>query len=130
MLEGVLAGIERGWFQQLIAEAAFEQQRRYESGDLAQVGVNRFVDGEDAPVEILEIGPDVERQQVERVRAHRAARDPEAAASALSRLTELSAGDANLIEPLVACARAGCTEGEIVATLTSVFGDYRETPRF
>ena len=38
MLEGVLAGIERGWFQQLIAEAAFDEQRRFEAGDLRRSG--------------------------------------------------------------------------------------------
>jgi methylmalonyl-CoA mutase N-terminal domain/subunit len=38
--------------------------------------------------------------------------------------------DANLMEPLIACARARCTEGEIVGALASVFGTYRETPAF
>jgi methylmalonyl-CoA mutase N-terminal domain/subunit len=37
---------------------------------------------------------------------------------------------AELIEPLLACARAGCTEGEIVETLRSVFGSWREVPNF
>ena len=32
MLEGVLAGIERGYFQQEIAESAFREQERYEGG--------------------------------------------------------------------------------------------------
>ena len=43
---------------------------------------------------------------------------------------EAAEGDTNMIEPLVACARAGCTEGEIVMALEKVFGDYRETPVF
>jgi len=57
MLEGVLAGIERGWFQQLIAEAAFAEQRRLESGDLVKVGVNAFVDHASPSVDTLVIGP-------------------------------------------------------------------------
>ena len=50
MLEGVLAGIERGWFQQEIAESAFREQRRYEAGDLVQVGVNAFDVGIQEPL--------------------------------------------------------------------------------
>jgi isobutyryl-CoA mutase large subunit len=130
MLEGVLEGIERGWFQQEIADASFREQRRAEAGELVRVGVNRFVDDDDGAVDILEIGHDVERQQVERVRSLRAERDPEAAERALSALTRLAQTDENLIERLVDCARAACTEGEIVRALASVFGEYRETPRF
>src|SRR4029450_3263648 len=42
MLEGVLHGVENGWFTQRIAEAAFDEQRRTEAGGLIQVGVNAF----------------------------------------------------------------------------------------
>ncbi len=69
MLEGVLEGIERGWFQQLIAEAAFTEQRRLESGDLVRVGVNAFVDPGAASVDTLVIGPEAEAVQLERWRA-------------------------------------------------------------
>jgi methylmalonyl-CoA mutase N-terminal domain/subunit len=130
MLEGVLAGIEKGWFQGLIAEAAFEEQRRYESLELTRVGVNRFVEEGDELIDTLVIGPEAERRQVELVRERRASRDERAAAGAIAALTEDARGDANLIEPLVACARAGCTEGEIVTALQGVFGEYRETPVF
>jgi methylmalonyl-CoA mutase N-terminal domain/subunit len=129
MLEGVLGGIERGWFQKEIAESAFREQRRYESGELVRVGVNRFVEDGEAPIETLVIGEDTERSQVERVRRLRADRDAAAAERALSALTEAARGDDELIEPLVACARARCTEGEIVRALSVVFGDYSETPR-
>ncbi len=130
MLEGVLAGIEAGYFQQEIAESAFREQERYEKGRLVKVGVTEFVEPDEQPIETLVIPPEVEAGQVEAVREVRAGRDAEAARSALARLREAAEGDDNLIEPLVACARTMCTEGEIVAALRDVFGDYRETPRF
>jgi methylmalonyl-CoA mutase, N-terminal domain len=130
MLEGVLAGIEGGWFQRAIAESAFAEQQRMEAGELTRVGVNRFVDDREPPVETLVIGPETERDRVEALARLRADRDAAAAASALDGLRAAAAGDGELVEPLVACARARCTEGEIVGTLTEVFGSYRETPRF
>ena len=131
MLEGVLEGIERGWFQQLIAEAAFSEQRRLESGDLVKVGVNAFVDPGAASVDTLVIGPEAEVGQLESVARTRSQRDRAAADRALSDLSSAAADDhAELIGPLIECARALCTEGEIVRTLTSVFGEYRETPRY
>jgi isobutyryl-CoA mutase large subunit len=130
MLEGVLEGIEQGWFQRRIAESAFREQERYESGDLIRVGVTDFVDANESPIETLVIGEETERQQVEEVRRTRADRDGAAADDALIRLKEAATTDANLMEPLIACARARCTEGEIVGGLASVFGTYRETPAF
>jgi methylmalonyl-CoA mutase N-terminal domain/subunit len=129
MLEGVLAGIEQGWFQKEIAESAFVEQRRFEAGDLVRVGVNRFVEEGESPIDTLVIDADTERAQIERVRRVRAERDPEAAERTLEALTEAARGDVELIDPLVACARARCTEGEIVRALSVVFGEYRETPR-
>ena len=130
MLEGVLTGIERGWFQKAIAESAFAEQRRYESGDLVKVGVNAFVDEHDEVVDTLVIGPEGERRQVEAVKRVRAERDEAAARTALDALISAAGTDANLIDPLVSCARSLCTEGEIVSALSGVFGDYRETPWF
>jgi methylmalonyl-CoA mutase N-terminal domain/subunit len=130
MLEGILTGIERGVFQQAIAESAFIEQERFERGDLVKVGVTDFVEAGEQPIEILEISGGVETSQVERVRRVRERRDAAAARAALDRLGELAATDANLVEPLVNCARALCTEGEIVDALRSVFGSYTETPRF
>jgi len=130
ILEGVLVGIERGWFQQHLADSAFREQRRYESGDLVKVGVNAFVDDREDQPETLVIGAETEGRQVGAVRRVRERRDAAAADAALRDLTAAAATDANLIEPLVRCARALCTEGEIVRALGEVFGDYRETPRF
>jgi methylmalonyl-CoA mutase N-terminal domain/subunit len=130
MLEGVLAGIDRGYFQQEIAESAFREQERTERGDLVKVGVTRFVEEDEEPIDVLEIPPEIEAEQIARLRGVLAERDDAAATSALGRLTELAATETNLVEPLVDCARAMCTEGEIVTALRTVFGEYLETPRF
>ena len=130
MLEGVLTGIERGWFQVAVAESAFREQRRFESGELTKVGVNAFVDRYDEPVDTLVIGPEGEREQIETLTRVRAERDGSASGEALGALVGAAGTDQNLMPFLVDCARALCTEGEIVAALTGVFGDYRETPWF
>jgi methylmalonyl-CoA mutase, N-terminal domain len=131
MLEGMLVGIERGYFQGEIADAAFREQERYEKGRLVKVGVNEFVDPDDSPIDTLIIGPETEESQVRAVREMRAGRDEEVASAALAKLRAAArTEDENLVLPLVECARAYCTEGEIVNALREVFGEYTETPRF
>jgi methylmalonyl-CoA mutase N-terminal domain/subunit len=130
MLEGVLRGVETGWFTQRIAEASFDEQRRIEAGDLVQVGVNVFEEPEDEPLEILEIPMGTEAAQIAAVEQLRAGRDVTAAEDAIGALVAAAGTDANLIEPLVVCARAGCTGGEVTTALQQVFGTWRETPAF
>src|SRR5215208_3054918 len=64
------------------------------------------------------------------VQAVRTSRDGEAVEAALAELREAAAADRNLMEPLLDCARAHATEGEIVESLQRVFGTYTETPVF
>jgi methylmalonyl-CoA mutase N-terminal domain/subunit len=130
MLEGVLTGIEQGWFQRRIAESAFREQQRYETGDLVKVGVTDFVDGSETPIETLVIGEQTEREQLEAVRRTRSSRDGPVADAALIALKDAATTDANLMETILACARARCTEGEIIRALADVFGLYRESPAF
>ena len=130
MLEGMLVGVERGYFQSEIADAAYREQTRYEKGRLIRVGVNEFVDPNEADIDILVIPPETEARQIDRLRRLRAERDGEAAAWALARLRAAAATDENLIPMLVDCARAYCTEGEIVGALREVFGEYTESPQF
>ncbi len=131
MLEGMLVGIERGYFQSEIAEAAFREQTLYEKGRLVRVGVNEFVSADEDELDVLVIPPETEARQVDRLRGVRARRDGAAVASALAALRNGAASeDENLIPLLVDCARAYCTEGEIVGALQEVFGTYTEDPRF
>ena len=72
---GTLAAIEAGIIQREIQESAYRAQQEIDSGERVVVGVNRFASDEAPGIEVLQIDPDIERRQVERVRRVRAARD-------------------------------------------------------
>jgi len=127
MLDGVLAGIDRGWFQQHIADAAFAYQQQLEKGEKVIVGVNRHVT-DDEPLEILRIPAEVEREQRQALARRRADRDQGAVDAALAKLEAAARGDTNLIPHLVDAARAEATLGEMTVTLKGVFGEYVEPP--
>ena len=76
------------------------------------------------------VDPAVERKQVGRLQAARGRRSSAEVEAALDRLREVAAGDGNLMEPLLDCARAHCSEGEIIDSLQRVLGRYSETPVF
>src|SRR5207244_8047905 len=67
MLEGMLVGIERGYFQSEIADAAFREQELYEKGRLVRVGVNEFVDESEEPIDTLVIGPEGGARKIDSV---------------------------------------------------------------
>jgi methylmalonyl-CoA mutase, N-terminal domain len=129
-LGGMVEAIKQNFPQREIADAAFRYQREVDSRQRIVVGVNDFrLEGEEG-IPILRIDPDLERKQVGRLQAVRARRDSQAVESALVQLAEVAAGDGNLMEPLITCARAHVSEGEIVEALQRVFGSYTETPVF
>jgi methylmalonyl-CoA mutase N-terminal domain/subunit len=129
-LGGMVDAVKQNYPQREIADASFRLQQEIESEQRIVVGVNRYQQADQRDIEILRIPQELERKQIGRVRAVRAHRDPEAAERALAELREAAAGDRNLMEPLLDCARAHCSEGEIVQSLQRVFGTYTETPVF
>jgi methylmalonyl-CoA mutase N-terminal domain/subunit len=129
-LGGVIPAIEENFFQREIAEASFRYQSEVEKNQRVIVGVNKYVQEGDQPLEILRIDPELETKQIERVRATRAKRDAAAAEAALAELKRAAAGDANLMPPIVAAARARVTMGEMCDALREVWGIWRETPVF
>ena len=129
-LGGMVEAIKSNYPQREIADASFTYQQEVDSGQRIVVGVNGYTEGESEPLEILRIHPDLERKQIGRVEAVRARRDSEEVERTLSALREATATDVNLMEPLLDCARAHASEGEIVESLQRVFGTYTETPVF
>src|SRR5438132_1386834 len=129
-LGGMIEAIKQNYPQREIADASFRYQQEVDQGQRIVVGVNRHESRGEEPVEILKIDPALERKQIGRVQAVRAGRDGGEVDRALGVLREAAATEANLMEPILDCARAGATEGEIVESLQHVFGTYSETPVF
>ena len=125
---GAIAAIERGLVQAEIQESAYRHQQQVETGERVIVGVNRYGEREAAdPGEILRIDPDLERAQVERVRALRARRPHEPWARAMDALEVAAQSGAKLLPPMVDAVLAWATVGEIAGRLRRVFGEHRET---
>jgi methylmalonyl-CoA mutase N-terminal domain/subunit len=130
-LGGMVESVKRNYPQREIADASFTLQQEIDAGERVVVGVNRFLAEDEQPIPTLRIDPALERKQLDRLQGARAARDGAAVEATLAALREHAAHpDRNLMEPLLACARAHASEGEIIEALQQVFGDYTETPVF
>ncbi len=126
-LGGVVAGIERGFFQREIQEASFRYQRAVESCETKVVGVNAYLT--DTPIKVprLKISEEARRLQSRRLRALRERRDPRRHAAALDRVRAVAETESENTMPAVMDAlRARATLGEIVRAFQDVFGPYRE----
>lgn len=123
---GTLAAIERGWIQSEIQNSAYQHQRAVEEKRRIVVGVNRFQVDEAAAPKTFRIDPQLESQQVERLRNVRASRSAEAHEAALKSLERAARATENLMPPILACCRAYGTVGEISDTLRRIFGEYKD----
>ncbi len=101
-LGGAVAAIERGFQQREIAEAAYRAQIAIEEKRDLVVGVNAFTAEAEPPIEVLQIDPEIERDQVTRLRALRARREPSHVRATLGALASAAQGDANLMPPILA----------------------------
>jgi methylmalonyl-CoA mutase N-terminal domain/subunit len=128
---GVVAGIERGFFQREIQEASFRYQRAVESGEQKVVGVNAYTT--DAPVKVprLRISEEARTAQSRRLRALRANRSKAKHAKALDAVRSAARDEsANTMPAVLAALKADATLGEIVHAFQDVFGAYRERSTF
>jgi methylmalonyl-CoA mutase N-terminal domain/subunit len=130
MTDGILQGIENGWFIGEIAEASFAYQQKLEKGEKRIVGVNCHTHTVAQPLEILRISADVEREQVKELTRRRTARDSSAVDATLAALVAASRTEENLVPPMLAAARAEATLGEICDALRAEWGSYTEPAAF
>jgi methylmalonyl-CoA mutase N-terminal domain/subunit len=128
---GVVAGIEQGFFQREIAEAASRYQEEIDSKRRVIVGVNEFVQkGETLEIPILRIDPRYEREQIDRLRVVRAERDAARFDATMGALRAAIRAEENLMEPVLDAVRAYATVGEIVELMKGEYGTWREPEIF
>jgi methylmalonyl-CoA mutase N-terminal domain/subunit len=129
-LGGVVAAIEDGFFQREIGDAAYRYQRDLDTGRQTMVGVNRFVEEEEEPIEILKIDPRPEMEQAERLASLRKRRDDDRVREALEQIRQTARTRDNTMPPILEAVRAFATLGEMVDALRDVFGPYEEPATF
>lgn len=123
---GMLRAIETGYVQREIQEAAYEYQKAVESKDAIVVGVNKFQIEEDETIPILKVDPQIEKSQVERVRALRERRDSESANESLAKLEDAAKTDQNMLPHILDCVENYVTVGEVSHRLRKIWGEYKE----
>lgn len=124
---GVLRAIETGYIQREIQQAAYEFQKSVEANETVIVGVNRYTEGDAPAPPVLHADPQMERDQVARVRSLRRRRDAQRVSEALAAIESTARGDGNLMPPILNAVKAYATVGEIATTLRGVFGEYQES---
>ncbi len=154
--KSVVNGINRGYFRRAIAEASYRFSEECEAGDRITVGVNAYVDNDEKrPIDILQIGHEVEVQQNDRLADFKKRRDPALVARALDNIRDVCQGKTprhalnilkgagtgsdpkswglhatNVMPALVEGALANCTLGEMVQAMADIYGRYTGGPEW
>jgi methylmalonyl-CoA mutase N-terminal domain/subunit len=123
---GAVAAVESGWMQEQIGESAYRAQQSIERGESVVVGVNKFAGAApgDVDIPIQRVPATLEAEQVDRLRAFRAARDASAVQTHLAAIRRAAEGTANVMPIFVDAVDAGATLGEVCAVLRAVFGTH------
>jgi len=124
---GALAAIETGFTDRQIQESAYRAQQAIDAGETVVVGVNRYAGPAEAGHDTMfRLDPDVERRQVERVRAVRASRSAHQWRTALDAVERAAAGSENLVPVIVDAVEKHATLGEVADSMRRVFGEYQD----
>jgi (2R)-ethylmalonyl-CoA mutase len=127
---GAVAAVEQGYMKRQLVESNTARLEAIERGEQIVVGVNKYLESEPSPLAggvetIMTVSAAAEVDQIERLKAWRAARDAKAVAAALAQLKSAAKGGDNIMPASIACAKAGVTTGEWGWTLRETFGEYR-----
>lgn len=121
---GAVAAIEAGYFQEEIERAAYDSARAIDRGTEVVVGVNRFRDGEDGPVDVFPADEQQQRAQTERVRRLKMNRSNDVVRGALAQVDVAARGSANVLYPMKAALASRATVGEVADVLRGAWGEY------
>ena len=127
MRDGVLTGIEDGYFQREIQDAAYEYQERVERGDETVVGVNKYEIEEDTQPDLLSVDKTVQKRQRDRLADVKEERDDEDVEAALAAVDEAARSGENVMPAIIEAVKAYATMGEIMGVFEDYYGSYQET---
>ncbi|WP_394174755.1 acyl-CoA mutase large subunit family protein [Guptibacillus hwajinpoensis] len=121
---GAVSAVEQGYMQREIHQAAYDTQKKIESGEEVVVGMNKYKLDDEPKPELHRIDPELQRKQIEKLETLRQKRDESRASARLEELRSGAKGDQNLMPLIIDCVRDYCTVGEICGVLREEFGEY------
>ena len=122
---GALNAIQTGFMQSEISEAAYQSQRAVETGEDIVIGVNDFQSQEKIELESLDVDPEIERNQIQKLAELRESRDHERVQQLLSHLESSARRNDPMMPIFITCAENLITLGEICNVLRDVWGQYQ-----
>lgn len=124
---GTLAAIENGYLQREIHKSAYEYQKAVENGEIAVIGVNKFVTEQTATkYSILKVASELVKKQIRKIRMVKQRRNNKKVKVLLNDLKKAAIENLNLMKPILKCVKEYATIGEISDTLREVYGEYKE----
>lgn len=127
-LGGAIQAVESGFIQKEIQDSAYQYHQDVESKAKLVVGVNSFIDAQNADgeaIQVQRIDPSLEEKQVAKLKKLREARDNQKVAECREKLLKAAKGKDNLIPYICEAVESYATVGEISGTLKEAFGKFR-----
>jgi methylmalonyl-CoA mutase N-terminal domain/subunit len=124
--DGVLKGIEQGYFHREIQEASYKYQQRVDAGNEVVVGVNKYDSDEDTSVDILKVDDEVSEKQLNRLKRVKRERDESAVEQALEELKGSITRNENVMPAIIEAVKTYATMGEIMEVFKTQHGAYEE----
>ena len=127
---GAVAAVESAYMKERLVESNSARLEEIEAGRQVVVGVNKYEESSPSPLStgagsIHVVDEGVEAEQIAALKKWRETRDNEAVKAALAELCAAAKEGRNIMEPSIACAKAGVTTGEWGTALRETFGEYR-----
>ena len=123
---GSVSCVETGFFRDEIARSAYIYQKDIEANDITVVGVNRFKTSSPQIPDILKVDPNLEKDQVKKLKALKARRDNKKVNELLRKLKETANSNINIVPNVIEAVENYATVGEIAHVLREVWGEYHE----
>jgi methylmalonyl-CoA mutase N-terminal domain/subunit len=125
--DGVLKGINEGYFHREIQESSYEYQERVDAGEEVVVGVNQYEIDEDTEPDLLSVDEETQQRQLDRLESVKEERDDDEVRDALAALDDAIDEGENVMPYIVDAVKAYATMGEIMDVFEREYGSYRET---
>jgi methylmalonyl-CoA mutase N-terminal domain/subunit len=127
---GMIQAVSTGYVQKLVAQQAYQWERGLKAGEYIKVGVNKYVDEAEQPVELHEYDPATQERQLENLKEVKAERNDADVAKTLKELERVTRAKENVMPALVECCKAYATVGEMAGVFRNVFGEFKEPSIF